>query len=129
MTDCYRPDWKKGLYRSRGGMIFGCCKGLAEYFNISAFWLRVLLVIAGFFTGFFPLIIGYIIAALLMKPEPIIPFASEADRENYDTYMSSRSMALGRLKRTYSDLDRRIQRIESIVTSPEFRWNAQMEKR
>ena len=54
-----------------------------------------------------------------MKPEPVVPFQSEADEEFYNSLTTSRSMALHRLKRTYDNLDRRIQRIEGIVTARE----------
>ena len=33
-----------GLYRSRDGMIAGVCAGLAEYFDLSVFWTRVVAV-------------------------------------------------------------------------------------
>jgi phage shock protein C len=35
-------------------------------------------------------------------------------------------MALHRLKRTYDNLDRRIQRMESIVTSREYDWDRRL---
>jgi phage shock protein C len=79
-----------------------------------------------FFTGIFPVIITYFVAAILMKPEPVIPFETESDREFYDSYVSSRSMAIHRLKRTYESLDRRIRRIESIVTSRDFSWDQRL---
>ncbi|HRI89999.1 MAG TPA: PspC domain-containing protein [Candidatus Hydrogenedentes bacterium] len=61
---------RRGLYRSRDGVLFGVCRGLAEHFDISVFWTRVLTVIAFIVSGFFPVVVLYIIAALLMKPEP-----------------------------------------------------------
>jgi len=66
-SDYYRPQ---GLYRSRRGLIFGVCRGLAERFDISVFWFRVLTVIAFIITGIWPVGVLYILAALLMKPEP-----------------------------------------------------------
>ena len=59
---------RTGLYRSRDGVLFGVCRGLAEYFDISVFWTRVLVVIGFIASGFFPVGVGYILAALLMKP-------------------------------------------------------------
>ncbi|GMU93776.1 MAG: hypothetical protein AMXMBFR4_28340 [Candidatus Hydrogenedentota bacterium] len=61
---------RTGLYRSRSGILFGVCKGIAEYFDISVFWTRVITLTAFVFTGFCPVGIAYILAALLMKPEP-----------------------------------------------------------
>jgi len=118
----------KGLYRSRDGLFFGVCKGLANHLDFSVFWMRVLWVAVSLFTGVGILFgfIAYIVAAIVMKPEPVVPFASDSDREFYDSYVSSRTMGINRLKRTYENLDRRIQRIESIVTSTGFDWDRRL---
>ena len=118
----------KGLYRSRDGLFFGVCKGLAKHLDFPVFWMRVLWVAVSLFTGVGILFgfIAYIVAAIVMKPEPVVPFASDSDREFYDSYVSSRAMAINRLKRTYENLDRRIQRIESIVTAPDFDWDRRL---
>ena len=60
----------QGMYRSRRGMILGVCRGLGEYFDLSVFWLRVITLIAFIVSGFFPVGLGYVILALLMKKEP-----------------------------------------------------------
>ena len=112
----HNQRWEKGLYRSRRGLFFGVCKGLAEHLEFPVFWMRVIWIAVALFTVALPVIIAYFIAAILMKPEPVVPFESEADREFYDSYVSSRSMGIRRLKRSYDNLDSRIQRIESIVT-------------
>jgi phage shock protein C len=121
-----RSSWDKTLYRSRKGMILGVCQGIADYLDFPVIWLRLALVVALFMTGFFPVVVVYFVAALLMKPEPVVPFESESDREFYESYVSSRTMAIHRLKRTYDSLDRRIRRIESIVTSRDFDWDARL---
>ena len=59
-----------GLYRSRDGILFGVCRGLAEYFDLSVFWTRVVAVIVLVCTGLWPVVGLYLLAALLMKPEP-----------------------------------------------------------
>jgi phage shock protein C len=51
-------------------MLCGVCKGIAEYFDLSVFWLRVIAVVAGFSTGIVPSLVAYVLAALLMKREP-----------------------------------------------------------
>ncbi|GMV99354.1 MAG: hypothetical protein AMXMBFR84_04930 [Candidatus Hydrogenedentota bacterium] len=63
----YRPH---GLYRSRDGILFGVCRGIAEYFDISVFWTRTITFLALVFTGFFPVGFLYILGALLMKTAP-----------------------------------------------------------
>tara|TARA_R110001592_G_scaffold185506_1_gene429555 strand:+ start:1601 stop:1987 length:387 start_codon:yes stop_codon:yes gene_type:complete len=115
-----------GPYRSRNGIFFGVCRGLADYFDFSIFWMRVLFVLTFIFTGLYPVGIGYIIAALIMKPEPVLPLENDGDREFYNSYTSSRPMALSRLKTTFDNLDKRIQRMESIVTARDYDWDQRL---
>lgn len=61
---------RTGLYRSRDGILFGICRGIADYFDISVFWTRVIVVVSFILTGFFPVGAAYLLAVLLMKPEP-----------------------------------------------------------
>jgi phage shock protein C len=107
-------------------MILGVCKGLAGHLDFSVFWLRVIAAVTMFLTGFWPMILLYFIAALLMKPEPVVPFENDDDREFYDSYATSRTMALQRLKRVFDSLDRRIQRMEDAVTTREYDWERRL---
>ena len=113
---------RTGLYRSRTGLIMGVCKGMAQYFDFSVFWMRAITVVLLLFSGLWPMLVVYIVAALLMKPEPVLPLATEEEQDFYNSYTTSRSMALRRLQRIYDHLDRRIQRLESTVTTREYDW-------
>lgn len=119
-------DTRKGLYRSRKGIVFGVCRGIAEHLDVSVFWARVIMVILTFPLGFVGGIGLYLLAALLMKPEPMLPLESNDDTEFYNSYVSSRSMALHRLKKTFDSLDRRIQRMENIVTARDYDWDQRL---
>lgn len=116
------------LYRSRNGMICGVCRGIAEYYSFNVFWTRVLFVVAAVFTQIVPALVLYVVAAVVMKPEPVLPLETEEDEEFYHSYTGSRTMALNRLKRTYDNLDRRIQRIESAVTARDFDWDERLNR-
>jgi len=111
-----------GLYRSRNGIIFGVCRGIAEYFDFSVFWVRGIVLILLFVSGFWPIMALYFIAALLMNPEPVVSIQSEEEQEFYDSYIHSSKGAISRLKRRYDNLERRIQRMEHAVTAREFDW-------
>lgn len=119
-------DRKRYLYRSRRGIILGVFRGLADYFGVRVFWLRLIGVIALFFTGFWPMVGLYLLAALLLKPAPVVTFKDESDREFYHTYTDSRSMGIQRLKRTFDQLDRRLRRLEDRVTDKEFDWDRRL---
>lgn len=61
-----------GLYRSRDGMIAGVCAGLAEYFDFSVFWTRAIAVGLFLCSGIWPVLVVYVIAALMMKKSPYV---------------------------------------------------------
>ena len=112
-----------GLYRSRQGIILGVCRGIADYFDFSVFWIRIVALILLLITGFWPITGIYFIAALLMKPEPVIPIHTAEEQEFYDSYTSSKPRATQRIQRRFKNLNRRLQRMEDIVTSAEYDWD------
>lgn len=120
--------FRRGLYRSRSGAILGVCKGIAEAFDFSVFWTRAIAVILLLLTGLWPVTGLYFLAALLMKPEPVLPLADEEEREFYHSYLHSRKGAISMLRRRYEDLERRIQRMEDRVTSREFDWHSRLDR-
>lgn len=115
-----------GIYRSRDGILFGVCKGIAAYFDFSLFWTRAIAIGLLILTGFWPVTGLYFLAALLMKPEPVLPIHNEEEQEIYDSYLHSRKGTVDRLKRRYDNLERRIQRMEHGVTSKEFQWEERL---
>lgn len=112
------------LYRSRNGKIFGVFQGIADATDLSAYGLRLAAIVIMFFTGFFPVLI-YIVAAILMKLEPITPLDSEGE-EFYNSMTSNRRLAMERLLNRIDSLDRRTQRIETLVTSKGSDWDRRM---
>jgi phage shock protein C len=117
---------ERHLYRSRRGVIFGVCRGIAEYFDFSLFWIRFFAIATFFFSGIWPIVILYIIAAILMQPEPVIPLESMDEREFYGSYIHSKELATERLKRRYENLERKIQRLEHTVTASEYDWEKRL---
>jgi phage shock protein C len=115
-----------GLYRSRRGAILGVCRGVAEYFDFSVFWTRAIAIVFLIFTGLWPILGLYFLAALLMKPEPPMPIKTEEEEEFYDSYVHSRRGAVDRLKRRYDNLELRIQKMEGSVTAKEFDWERRL---
>ncbi len=114
------------LYRSRSGMIFGVCRGLADYLNLHVGWVRIVAVVILLCTGVWPIVVIYLVAALIMNLEPVLPLETEEAEEFYNSYTSSRSLALHRLKRTFDSLDRRVQHIETAVTAREYDWERRL---
>jgi phage shock protein C len=113
------------LYRSRNGKIFGVFQGIADATDLDVFWMRVAAVVLVIFTGFFPVIFIYILAALFMKIEPCEPLDEEGE-EFYNSIASNRKLAMMRLSKRLDSLDRRAQRIETAVTSRGSDWDKRM---
>jgi phage shock protein C len=122
----FKSMLRGGLNRSRNGVILGVCRGIADYFDFSVFWMRAIAIGLLIFSGFWPVAILYFIAALLMKPEPVIPIDTDEEQEFYNSYVHSRKGAIDRLKRRYNNLERRIRRMEDTVTSREFDWDSKL---
>ncbi len=69
MSHVYR-NYRDGLYRSRHGLLFGVCAGIAERFDLSVFWTRIVMAILILTTGLFPGVALYVLGVLLMKRRP-----------------------------------------------------------
>lgn len=115
------------IYRSRRGKIFGVFQGIADATALDAYWMRVIAVIIMIFSGIFPILIIYIAAALLMKPEPLTPLGPE-DEEFYNSMTSNRRLAILRLTKKLEALEKRAQCIENIVTSRGWDWDSRMNR-
>lgn len=126
MMNRYRHGNSRRFYRSRNGVIFGVCSGLAKYFDFNVFWIRAICVLFLFLSGLWPILGIYILASLIMKPEPVRPINTEEEQEFYDTYVHSPNSAVQRIKQRYGRLEKRIRRMEDSVTSREFEWDRKM---
>jgi phage shock protein C len=108
---------KHGLYRSRRGLLFGVCRGIAERLDISVFWTRMATVMVFVFTGFWPVGAVYLLLALLLKKEPIA--AVKACR-------TGESPAARRCRRAEGSLDERMHRMQSAMNSDMQYWDARL---
>ncbi len=117
----------RSLYRSRHGWIFGICRGLADFTAISVTWIRIIFITFFIFSGFFPIVLIYLIAAIFIPPEPMLNFESDEETEFYNSYITSRNMGVSRLKRKFDSLEKRTRRMETIITAREYDWNRRFE--
>lgn len=115
---------RRGLYRSRNGVLLGVCRGVADYFDFSVFWIRATAVILFICTGFWPIVGVYLLAALLMKFDPAKSVGSESKQGAGDRHRCTRNDTAERLRRKWKLMEKRIRRMEDKVTSREFDWNS-----
>jgi len=127
MKNWMNHNFKRGLYRSRNGIILGVIRGIAEYFDFSVFWARAIAVVLFLFSGFWPMAGLYLLAALIMKPAPVLRIDSDDAHDFYDSYVHSRTRALDRLKRRYNHVEQRIRRMEDAVTSRDYDWKTRFD--
>jgi phage shock protein C len=100
------------------------CRGLADYFDLSAFWIRAIAVTLFIFTGFWPVVGIYLLAALLMKSEPATSAGTRSNRRTGCRYRCTRNDTAERLKQKWKHLEKRIRGMEDKVTSREYDWNS-----
>lgn len=104
------------IYRiPQRGMLLGVCAGVADYFGFEVSLTRIALAISAFF---FPvLILAYFLAALIMPrqdaPAERDPVAGRVHAQPHDT--------LSGVRYRFRDLEKRLQRIETYVTSSRFK--------
>ncbi|MFV8817468.1 PspC domain-containing protein [Haliea sp. E17] len=131
--------WGMGLYRNtRDGKVGGVCAGLADHFDI-AHWVMRLMWVGGFlFTGTLALW-AYLAAWILLSPQPSRyggaaqgddtddSVAMEYDERYHDyrprrafRYPEPGTVRLNRARERLDDALRRVENMESYVTSRRF---------
>ena len=120
-----RPH-KNRIYRSNKDVVCsGVCGGIAEHFDFAPWGVRLIFMVLALVTSFIPMLIIYCILCMTMKKAPPHAFENYEEEEFWNMYQASRSDALRKIHRTFERLDKRMQRMESIVTSPEFELEEQ----
>ena len=109
---------RRKLYRSRDGLALGVCRGLADYLGLPRWVVRAFVIVLFVSTGFTAAIL-YFAAAFFV---PLAPETSEA--EDIDTGRLGR--AATDVSRRFKDLDARLSRLESHVTSREYDFDRRL---
>lgn len=122
----YFPGQTRTLFRSRHGLIFGVCRGLADYSVLPVFWIRLAVILLVCLTAFFPVAFIYLLAAIFLRPEPVIRPETPEAWAFYHTYAQDRLAAINALRQKFEALERRTQRMESLVASKEAVWEERL---
>lgn len=122
------------LYRSRNGMIFGVCQGIADWRDLPVGYIRLGVVIALVMTGFFPVGVLYIAAGMLL---PVEPREGKSDyyerdsrgrreyrRENRRESRRERhgGFTFDDIREEFEDISSRVNRMEDEVIDKEKEW-------
>ncbi|ADY14745.1 phage shock protein C, PspC [Sphaerochaeta globosa str. Buddy] len=108
----------KKLYRSPRGKIFGVCTGLAEWRDLPADPVRLIVFLVVLATGIFPGALIYLAAALLI---PMNPGNSYSDETIYTDTTPNQSEA--ELKAEYERLKRKVEKMEGEMFNKERDWD------
>ncbi len=114
------------LYRNREHRIIaGVCAGLADYFGFQRNAVRVVTCVAAIpFTPF--VVLGYIALAILLPVRPDDLYQNK-EQETFWRDMSQQPKNLfGELRHRFRDLELRLQRMESYMTSKEYEIDRQL---
>ncbi len=109
-----------GLYRDPArGRIAGVCAGLSDYFGVSLFGVRLTLVLLSVFGFFGPVLVGYVVLAVLLNRKPAHLFKDSDDEAFWRSVARRPTDTVSGLSRRFRELDDRLARMERRVTSPD----------
>jgi phage shock protein C len=116
---------RQRLYRDpRRAWLAGVCAGIADYFGVSVGLVRFLTFLCAiFFT--MPTLLGYVIAALVLKRRPERMYSSREEEAFWRSVRLEPSRTARDLLRKFQELERRLRAAEARVTSSEFKLRRQ----
>ncbi|EKF9659895.1 envelope stress response membrane protein PspC [Vibrio cholerae] len=126
---------KRELYRDPyNGKIAGVCAGLANYFGLEVWLVRILVITAALLGGMFLVLVAYVAMALMLEKLP--KQYREDIRSQQAHTLKSKPWAQGQapkellhtLDRDLSQVETRIRSVEAYVTSEAFKVNREFRK-
>ncbi|EOX3404168.1 envelope stress response membrane protein PspC [Vibrio cholerae] len=126
---------KRELYRDPyNGKIAGVCAGLANYFGLEVWLVRILVITAALLGGTFLVLVAYVAMALMLEKLP--KQYREDIRSQQAHTLKSKPWAQGQapkellhtLDRDLSQVESRIRSVEAYVTSEAFKVNREFRK-
>ncbi len=123
------------LYRDTvNGKIGGVCAGLANYFNLEVWVVRILVISAGLLGGGFLIVLAYVALMLMLEKQPYQ--YEQSMRSQREHTLKSKPWEQGQtandllqtLEADLSNVDKRIRNMEAYVTSETFKVNREFNK-
>lgn len=113
--------WERDrVYRdTENGWIFGVCAGIADYIGVEPLLVRLAALLCLVFF-FLPVLLAYAVFAIVLPPRPPALFASEHEEAFWRSVRAGPGEVLHGLNTRLRAVDKRIRRMETLVTSNEF---------
>ena len=106
------------FYRSRNGILFGICQGIADWRDVPVSVVRLIFIIICLATAVAPCLIIYLIAGLILPVEPRGYYGGSGRRSTMDD-----------IKDQFDDLKSRVNRMEDEETGDkESDWDRRFHK-
>ena len=123
------PTWSPNrLYRDPDhAMLMGVCAGIADYFGIPRWLVRVGAVIV-LFTFFFFTIAVYLGLGFFLKPKPADLYANVEEENFWRRTRIDPKSTVADVNARFRDIERRIRDAEAFVTSSEFKLRRDFRK-
>ena len=123
MSDLYERKNPHRLYRDKDNAILaGVCAGLANYFGLNRKGLRLIVAVSTLF--FFPFVVpAYII--LTVRPKDL--YEDESQEKFWRGVSMAPTDVFSNLNHRFKELDLRLQKMETYVTSREFEIDRELD--
>ncbi len=101
------------------GILAGVCAGIADYAGIEPIVVRIAAV-AGLIFFPIPTLVGYLILAVALRPKPPALYESRDEEAFWRGVNTAPTDTFQSLRHKFRDLEERLRRMESQVTSADF---------
>ncbi len=119
------------LYRARKGDVFGVCQGIAQWKDLPVGPIRLAVILLAVFSGFVPVLVIYLLLALILPVEPegrrSRRFYEEEDISS--SYREDRGRTVHDLKREFENLKQKVSGMEGKVFDEEKDKEQEWEER
>lgn len=109
------------LYRdTRNGMMFGVCAGIAEYFAVQPWMVRVFWAL-GLLMFAPPTVVTYLVLAAMLPKKPEQLYRNREEERFWQGVRVDPAQSFSELRHRFRELEQRLRRMESYVTSRSYR--------
>jgi phage shock protein C len=109
-----------GLFRDPSrGRLAGVCAGLADYFGVKVGGVRLALVLLSVFGFFGPVLVGYVVLAVMLPRKPLHLYRDSDDEAFWRSVTRRPADTVSGLVRRFREMEDRLARMERRVTSPD----------
>lgn len=115
------------LYKDpRHGKLLGVCAGIAVYFDVRPGVIRFLAILGAVFTGFWPIVIVYIIMAVVLETKPAEMYERPEEDAFWREVRTKPDYTAADMRRRFRDIEKRTQDMEAYMTSKRFRLDREL---